>query len=175
MRVLVTGAGRPARPRAGRPRLGATAPRVIAARPRARSTSPTATPCSALITADRSPTSIVHAARLDRGRRLRGRPRHAPSQSTPSAARHVAEGAAPGRRPRVSTSPPTTCSTAPSPSPTSSGTSPNPQSVYGRSKLAGELELGPGDTIVRTSWVCGYHGGNMVKTDPAPGRASTTR
>jgi dTDP-4-dehydrorhamnose reductase len=41
---------------------------------------------------------------------------------------------------------------------------PNPTSVYGRSKYAGELECGPGDTIVRTSWVCGYHGANMVKT-----------
>ncbi len=41
---------------------------------------------------------------------------------------------------------------------------PNPQSVYGRSKLAGERELDPGATIVRTSWVCGYHGANMVKT-----------
>jgi dTDP-4-dehydrorhamnose reductase len=41
---------------------------------------------------------------------------------------------------------------------------PNPVSMYGRSKLGGELELSPADTIVRTSWVCGYHGGNMVKT-----------
>jgi dTDP-4-dehydrorhamnose reductase len=41
---------------------------------------------------------------------------------------------------------------------------PAPVSMYGRSKLGGELELGPGDTIVRTSWVCGFHGGNMVKT-----------
>ncbi len=41
---------------------------------------------------------------------------------------------------------------------------PNPQSVYGRTKLAGERELDPGSTIVRTSWVCGYHGANMVKT-----------
>jgi dTDP-4-dehydrorhamnose reductase len=40
----------------------------------------------------------------------------------------------------------------------------NPQSVYGRSKLAGEHELDPGSTVVRTSWVCGRHGGNMVKT-----------
>ena len=40
----------------------------------------------------------------------------------------------------------------------------NPQSVYGASKLAGERELGPEATIVRTSWVCGFHGGNMVKT-----------
>jgi dTDP-4-dehydrorhamnose reductase len=41
---------------------------------------------------------------------------------------------------------------------------PNPQSVYGRSKLAGEIEAGPEATIVRTAWVCGEHGANMVKT-----------
>ena len=40
----------------------------------------------------------------------------------------------------------------------------NPLSVYGRSKLGGEHELDPGATVVRTSWVCGLHGGNMVKT-----------
>jgi dTDP-4-dehydrorhamnose reductase len=58
---------------------------------------------------------------------------------------------------------------------------PNPQSVYGASKLAGEREalaLGPSATIVRTSWVCGEHGSNMVRTilrlagdgDDTPGR-----
>jgi len=41
---------------------------------------------------------------------------------------------------------------------------PNPRSVYGRSKLAGEGEAGPASTIVRTSWVCGAHGTNMVRT-----------
>jgi dTDP-4-dehydrorhamnose reductase len=44
---------------------------------------------------------------------------------------------------------------------------PAPRSVYGRSKWAGEREaagLLPGATIVRTSWVCGAHGANMVKT-----------
>jgi dTDP-4-dehydrorhamnose reductase len=43
---------------------------------------------------------------------------------------------------------------------------PNPQSVYGRSKHAGELELaGDSDaTVLRISWVCGEHGNNMVKT-----------
>jgi dTDP-4-dehydrorhamnose reductase len=43
---------------------------------------------------------------------------------------------------------------------------PNPRSVYGRSKLAGELELAavPDATILRISWVCGRHGANMVKT-----------
>jgi len=32
------------------------------------------------------------------------------------------------------------------------------------SKLSGERELDPDATIVRTSWVCGEHGNNMVKT-----------
>ena len=44
---------------------------------------------------------------------------------------------------------------------------PNPQSVYGRSKLAGEREVLaqlPSAAVVRTSWVCGAHGQNMVKT-----------
>ena len=43
---------------------------------------------------------------------------------------------------------------------------PNPLSVYGRSKLAGERELvaAPSHTLVRISWACGRHGGNMVKT-----------
>jgi len=40
----------------------------------------------------------------------------------------------------------------------------NPLSVYGRSKLGGEQELGAEDTIVRTSWVCGRWGRNFVKT-----------
>jgi dTDP-4-dehydrorhamnose reductase len=41
---------------------------------------------------------------------------------------------------------------------------PNPVSVYGRSKLGGEAELAPADTSVRTSWLCGRHGRNFVKT-----------
>jgi dTDP-4-dehydrorhamnose reductase len=44
---------------------------------------------------------------------------------------------------------------------------PNPVSVYGRSKLGGEWEIGAvgaDATIVRTAWVCGRHGHNMVKT-----------
>ena len=42
-----------------------------------------------------------------------------------------------------------------------------PQSVYGTSKLAGEREalaLGASATVVRTSWVCGQNGSNMVRT-----------
>lgn len=41
---------------------------------------------------------------------------------------------------------------------------PAPRSVYGASKLAGERELDADATIVRTSWVCGFGGANMVKT-----------
>lgn len=40
----------------------------------------------------------------------------------------------------------------------------NPLSVYGRSKLGGEREVAAGHTIARTSWVCGAHGPNMVRT-----------
>jgi dTDP-4-dehydrorhamnose reductase len=41
---------------------------------------------------------------------------------------------------------------------------PCPASVYGASKLAGERECPPGSTIVRTSWLCGAHGANLVAT-----------
>jgi dTDP-4-dehydrorhamnose reductase len=41
---------------------------------------------------------------------------------------------------------------------------PNPRSVYGASKLGGEREIDPSSTVVRTAWVCGEHGANMVKT-----------
>ena len=44
------------------------------------------------------------------------------------------------------------------------GDTPNPQSVYGSSKLAGERALGTNDAIVRIAWVCGFYGANMVKT-----------
>ncbi|MDK2091353.1 dTDP-4-dehydrorhamnose reductase [Aliarcobacter butzleri] len=44
----------------------------------------------------------------------------------------------------------------------------NPQSVYGRTKLEGELELiniNPKNSlIIRTSWVYSYYGNNFVKT-----------
>jgi dTDP-4-dehydrorhamnose reductase len=43
----------------------------------------------------------------------------------------------------------------------------DPQSAYGRSKWGGEQEVAahaPGASVVRTSWVCGEHGHNLVKT-----------
>ena len=40
----------------------------------------------------------------------------------------------------------------------------NPISMYGRSKRGGEMELGPADTIVRTSWLFGVGGRNFVDT-----------
>jgi dTDP-4-dehydrorhamnose reductase len=43
----------------------------------------------------------------------------------------------------------------------------NPQSVYGRTKLAGETAIravGGNHLILRTSWVYGVHGGNFAKT-----------
>ena len=49
-------------------------------------------------------------------------------------------------------------------SPYDESDTPNPQSVYGSSKLEGERALGPNDAIVRISWVCGFYGSNMVKT-----------
>ena len=41
---------------------------------------------------------------------------------------------------------------------------PRPLSAYGRSKLAGERELDPGSLVVRTSWLSGGGGRNIVKT-----------
>ena len=44
---------------------------------------------------------------------------------------------------------------------------PNPQSIYGKTKLAGEKALqasGADYLIFRTSWVFGAHGGNFAKT-----------
>jgi dTDP-4-dehydrorhamnose reductase len=41
---------------------------------------------------------------------------------------------------------------------------PNPASVYGHSKLAGEFEVDLDCAVVRTAWVVGRYGANMAKT-----------
>jgi dTDP-4-dehydrorhamnose reductase len=41
---------------------------------------------------------------------------------------------------------------------------PNPCSIYGQSKLAGEFEIDLECAVVRTSWAIGRHGTNMAKT-----------
>ena len=51
-----------------------------------------------------------------------------------------------------------------SPRPYTEWDDPNPLSVYGRSKLGGEGALDPGWTVVRTSWLFGAHGPNIVRT-----------
>ena len=50
------------------------------------------------------------------------------------------------------------------PTPYVESDAPHPTSVYGESKLAGERAMRESDAIVRISWVCGFHGSNMVKT-----------
>lgn len=51
--------------------------------------------------------------------------------------------------------------------PYSEDDAPNPLNAYGASKLAGEeavLAASPRSAVLRTSWVCGAHGSNFLKT-----------
>lgn len=50
----------------------------------------------------------------------------------------------------------------------------NPLSVYGASKRAGELALAPDDTIVRTSWVMGVRGRNVLHVIADRARSGAT-
>ena len=155
---------RPARPRrwwraCARPATTSSAPTTP------RSTSPTATPCSAPC-ASTAPDAVVHCAALDRGRRLRGRPGPGLRRQRPRRRATWPRRAAPRRRPRRATSPPTTCSTAPRPTPYVEWDEPEPAVGLRRARSwpASARARRPGATVVRTSWVCGAHGANMVKT-----------
>ncbi|MEZ5181008.1 MAG: sugar nucleotide-binding protein [Acidimicrobiales bacterium] len=94
--------------------------------------------------------------------RRRGRPEYAGQRHGRAVPAEVAHGEA--SAPGSPTSPPTTCSTAPLASAYTEWDPVCPASAYGRSKAAGEAELGPDDLCVRTSWVAGARGGNLVKT-----------
>ena len=40
----------------------------------------------------------------------------------------------------------------------------NPRSIYGQTKLEAELAMREKDLVVRTSWLCGLYGSNILKT-----------
>ena len=114
---------------------------------------------------------------LDGGRRLRVRPGPGLRRQRARDPPHRRGGpCASGRT--SSTSRPTTSSTARSTGPTSNGTHPIRRRCTGAaSSAASSRSTGgrPSATVVRTSWVCGAHGANMVKTvlrlaaaDPRP-------
>ena len=121
---------------------------------------------------------------VDRRRCLRKRSRHGHSPTTDSPCAGSPR-AATAPAPDSCRSAPTTSSTARSIGRTTSGTNRRHRASTARRSLTGEREaltLGPSATVVRTSWVCGQHGANMVKTimrlaarAAASWRSSTTR
>ena len=111
------------------------------------------------------PDLVVHAAAWTAVDACEGDPDRAWKVNA-LACRHVAEGAHGAGAHLVSVSTDYVFDGT-SPQPYTEWDVPNPQSVYGRSKLGGETEVRavtPNAAIVRTSWVCGPHGANMVKT-----------
>jgi dTDP-4-dehydrorhamnose reductase len=163
LRVLITGAGG----QLGRdlvPAFGDGSGRTIAAPDRSQLD---VTDRDAVLGAiDRiQPDVIVHAAAWTAVDACQQDPDRA-YQVNALGARHVAEGARVARAHLVFVSTDYVFDGT-APQPYREWDQPNPLSVYGRSKLGGEREvqaLLPGATVVRTSWVCGAHGSNMVKT-----------
>ena len=137
---------------------------------RRSSTSPIATRCSR-----RSPTlrpdAIVHAGGVDRRRRLRDRPRPRLRGQRARHARHVAEGAPPGRRTRRATCRTDYVFDGTGDRPYVEWDAPAPLSVYGRSKLGGERELDPGATgrahVVGVRCARPQHGEDDAARSPA--------
>jgi len=111
------------------------------------------------------PTVIVHAGAWTAVDACEGDPDRA-FRVNALGARHVAEGAALVDAHLVYVSTDYVFDGAAT-SPYTEWDATNPLSIYGRSKLGGEREvqsLAGTATIVRSSWVCGAHGANMVKT-----------
>ena len=157
MKVLVTGAGG----QVGRELVEAFAGHDVVAADHARLD---VTDRDAVLQAVTSvgPDAIVHAAAWTAVDACEGDPDRALAVNA-LGTRHVVEAA------RSVGAPVTYLSTdyvfdGAKPTPYVEWDAPNPRSAYGRSKLGGEAEIDPTSTIVRTSWVCGRHGPNMVKT-----------
>jgi dTDP-4-dehydrorhamnose reductase len=173
MRILITGAGG---------QLGRDLVSAFAARP-PRVRGPSRGAGGEIVAADRAtldvadrdavlqaigstrPTTIVHAGAWTAVDACEGDPDRA-FRVNALGSRHVAEAAAQVGAHLVYVSTDYVFDGA-NPEPYREWDRTNPLSVYGRSKLGGEAEVqaaAPGATVVRTSWVCGAHGPNMVKT-----------
>ena len=128
-----------------------------------RSTSPIAPPCSSRVTAAQ-PDVVIHAAAWTAVDACEADPDRAFAVNG-LGTRHVAEASRRVGAHLVALSTDYVFD-GEKPTPYHEWDTPNPRSVYGASKLAGETELAeaPDTTIVRISWVCGAHGSNMVKT-----------
>ena len=111
------------------------------------------------------PDAIVHCASWTAVDACESEPEHAFAANA-LAARHVAEAATRSGAHLVHLSTDYVFDGT-KPAPYDEWDTPNPMSVYGRSKRAGEQEVAQhaaSSTIVRISWVCGRYGSNMVKT-----------
>jgi dTDP-4-dehydrorhamnose reductase len=159
MRVLITGAGG----QVGHELVAALAPHTVLAFEHA-ALDITDRDAVLACTSDAQPDAIVHSAAWTAVDACEGDPERAFAVNAVGT-RHVAEAAEHvGAHLCYVSTDYVFDGTKPEPYTESDPT--NPQSVYGRSKLAGEEEARAAErwTIARTSWVCGAIGQNMVKT-----------
>lgn len=108
------------------------------------------------------PEAVVHTAAFTRVDECEDRPDLARAVNA-GATRHVAEAAerVGAHLVHVSTD---YVFDGTKPAPYTEDDEPCPVSVYGASKLEAELAVGPAATVARTSWLCGRHGPNIVRT-----------